>query len=97
MGKTAIDLQDPDDALIFFEEAEKAANNSQDKIGSRLKKFKLFADYGVNSRAIALAPQLFQELRELPPSRTSLYSRINFIAAFAKLENPLQLIPFKRY
>ena len=97
LGKTAIDLQDPDDALIFFEEAEKAANNSQDKIGSRLKKFKLFADYGVNSRAIALAPQLFQELRELPPSRTSLYSRINFIAAFAKLENPLQLIPFKRY
>ena len=93
LGKTAIDLQDPDDALIFFEEAEKAANNSQDKIGSRLKKFKLFADYGVNSRAIALAPQLFQELRELPPSRTSLYSRINFIAAFAKLENPLQLIP----
>ncbi|MEM7715936.1 MAG: CHAT domain-containing protein [Cyanobacteria bacterium P01_A01_bin.68] len=93
LGKTAIDLQDPDDALIFFEEAEKAAKNSQDKIGSRLKKFKLFADYGVNSRAIALAPQLFQELRQLPASRTSLYSRINFIAAFAKLENPLQLIP----
>ncbi|BAY83546.1 TPR repeat protein [Calothrix parasitica NIES-267] len=93
LGKTAVDLEDPDDALLFFEEAEKVAKNPQDKLQSRLKQFKLFADYGVNSRAIALAPQLFQELKELPPSRTSLYSRINFIAAFAKLENPLQLIP----
>lgn len=93
LGKTAVDLQDPDDALVFFEEAEKAAKNPQDKLQSRLKKFKLFADYGINDYATPLAPQLFQELRELPPSRTSLYSRINFIAAFSKLENPLQLIP----
>ncbi|MCJ8282020.1 MAG: hypothetical protein MJK14_19795, partial [Rivularia sp. ALOHA_DT_140] len=93
LGKTAVDVQDPDDALVFFEEAEKAANNPQDKLQSRLKQFKLFADYGINSHAIPLAPQLFQELKELPPSRTSLYSRINFIAAFAKLDNSLQLIP----
>ncbi|MEM1395331.1 MAG: CHAT domain-containing protein, partial [Cyanobacteria bacterium P01_H01_bin.150] len=93
LGKTAVDLEDPDDALIFFEEAEKAAKNPQDKLQSRLKRFKLFADYGVNNRAVNLAPQLFQELKELPPSRTSLYSRVNFIAAFAKLENPLRLIP----
>ncbi|MEL7245898.1 MAG: CHAT domain-containing protein [Cyanobacteria bacterium J06573_2] len=93
LGKTAVDLEDPDDALIFFEEAEKAAKNPQDKLQSRLKRFKLFADYGVNNRAANLAPQLFQELKELPPSRTSLYSRVNFVAAFAKLENPLQLIP----
>ncbi|MEM1395080.1 MAG: CHAT domain-containing protein, partial [Cyanobacteria bacterium P01_H01_bin.150] len=93
LGKTAVDLQDPDDALVFFEEAEKAANNPQDKLQSRLKQFKLFADYGVNDYATSLAPQLYQQLDQLPPSRTSLYSRINFIAAFAKLENPLQLIP----
>ncbi len=92
LGKTAVDLENPDDALVFFEEAEKAAVNPQDKLQSRLKRFKLFADYGVNDYATPLAPQLFQQLQELPPSRTSLYSRINFVAAFSKLENPLQLI-----
>ncbi len=95
LGKTAVDLENPDDALQFFEEAEKAASNPQDKLQSRLKQFKLFADYGVDNYATSLAPQLFVQLNELPPSRTSLYSRINFIAAFSKLENPLRLIPLK--
>ena len=67
LGKTAVDLQDPDDALVFFEEAEKAANNPQDKLQSRLKQFKLFADYGVNDYATSLAPQLYQQLDQLPP------------------------------
>ena len=93
LGKTAVDLENPGDALFFFEEAEKAASNPQDKLQSRLKQFKLFADYGVNDYATRLAPQLFVQLQQLPPSRTSLYSRINFVAAFSKLENPLQLIP----
>ncbi len=93
LGKTAVDLENPDDALLFFEEAEKAASNPQDKLQSRLKRFKLFADYGINNYATSLAPQLYQQLNELPPSRTSLYSRINFIAAFNKLENSKQLIP----
>lgn len=93
LGKTAVDLENPDDALIFFEEAEKAASNPQDKLQSRLKLFKLFADYGVDDYATPLAPQLYQQLKELPPSRTSLYSRINFIATLNKLENFNQLIP----
>nr|WP_044291739.1 CHAT domain-containing protein [Rivularia sp. PCC 7116] len=93
LGKTAVDLKDPDDALVFFEEAEKAANNPQDKLQSRLKQFKLFADYGVRSHATPLAPQLFRQLNELSPSRTSLYSRINYIAALNKLENSSQIIP----
>lgn len=92
LGKTAVDLEDPYYALELFEEAEKAASNPQDKLQSRLKQFKLFADYGVNDNATRLAPQLFVQLNQLPPSRTSLYSRINFVAALSKLENPLQLI-----
>ncbi|MEO1428611.1 MAG: CHAT domain-containing protein [Cyanobacteria bacterium J06633_8] len=93
LGKTAVDLKDPEDALVFFEEAEKAANNPQDKLQSRLKRFKLFADYGVDKYATQEAPQLFQQLKELPPSRTSLYSRINYVAALNKLENSSQIVP----
>ncbi|MGD1910403.1 MAG: CHAT domain-containing protein [Rivularia sp. (in: cyanobacteria)] len=93
LGKTAIDLEDPNDALIFFEEAEKAASNPQEKLQARLKRFKLFADYGVDDYATPLVSQLYEQLKELPPSRTSLYSRINFIATLNKLENFSQLIP----
>ncbi|MEO1374123.1 MAG: hypothetical protein AAFW70_07360, partial [Cyanobacteria bacterium J06635_10] len=93
LGKVAVDLEDPDDALIFFEEAEKAASNPQEKLQARLKQFKLFADYSVDDYATPLVSQLYEQLKELPPSRTSLYSRINFVASLNKLENFSRLIP----
>ncbi|MEM9922800.1 MAG: CHAT domain-containing protein [Cyanobacteria bacterium P01_D01_bin.50] len=93
LGKVAVDLEDPDDALIFFEEAQKAASNPQEKLQARLKQFKLFADYGVEDYATPLVSQLYEQLKELPPNRTSLYSRINFVASLNKLENFSRLIP----
>ena len=93
LGKTAIDLGDPNSALKFFEEAQKTANNPQDKLQARLKRFKLFADYGVVDDATQEVTPLFEQLQELPPSRTSLYSRINFVATLNKLENFNQLVP----
>ena len=93
LGKTAVDLKNPDDALTFFEEAEKAANNPQEKLQARLKRFKLLVDYGVVNYATPLVAPLYQQLQELPPSRTSLYSRINFISNLNKLDNFSQLIP----
>jgi len=95
LGKTAVDLENPDDALIFFEEAEKTARNPQDKLQARLKQFKLFVDYNAVDYATDVVPQLYQQLQELPPSRTSLYSRINFVNTLNKLENFSQLIPLK--
>ena len=93
LGKTAVDLENPDAALTYFESAEKAANTPQEKLQARLKQFKLFADYGVRDYATPLVPQLFEQLNQLPPSRTTLYSRINFIATLNQLENSNQLIP----
>ena len=39
-----------------------------------------------------MIPRLFQQLQELPPSRTSLYSRINFVATLNKLNNSTQFV-----
>ena len=87
LGKTAVDLADPDAALAYFEQAEQVTNLPEEKLQARLQQFKLFVDYGVTDHAIPLVPKLWQQLQELPPSHTSLNSKINFIATLSKLEN----------
>lgn len=45
--------------------------------------------------ATPLAPQLLQQLTELPPSHTSLYAAINFVASLNRQSNSSQIIPMK--
>ncbi|MEA5596590.1 CHAT domain-containing protein [Rivularia sp. UHCC 0363] len=92
LGKTAVDLENPDAALTYFEQAENAANNPQEKLQASLKRFKLFVDYDVKDYATPLITQLYEQLQASPPNRTSLYSRINFIASLTKLENATQFV-----
>ncbi|KST69492.1 CHAT domain-containing protein [Mastigocoleus testarum] len=100
LGQAAVYLKDPDTALSYFEQAEKAANTSQEKLQARLRRFKLFVDYNVNDHAVGLAPQIWQQLQKLPPSHISLNNKINFITTLNKLENNTQnkssrIIPIK--
>lgn len=95
LGKNASDLQDPEAALNYFEDAEKAATNPNEQLQARLARFKLLVDYDKLSDAIELAPQLRQQLEELPPSHNSLYAAINFVATLNKLEKPDQVLPIK--
>ncbi|BDA70103.1 hypothetical protein CAL7716_042690 [Calothrix sp. PCC 7716] len=95
LGKNASDLQDPETALNYFEDAEKAATNPNEKLQARLAHFKLLVDYDKLEYAIELAPQLQQQLTELPPSHNSLYAAINFVATLNKLEKPDKILPIK--
>ncbi|WP_334688702.1 CHAT domain-containing protein [Nostoc sp.] len=95
LGKTAVDLQDPEAALDYFEQAQHEATNPGDQLQACLAKFKLFLDYDKPEFAIPLAPQLLQQLRELPPSHTSLYAAINFVATLNRQSNPDQILPLK--
>jgi CHAT domain-containing protein len=95
LGKNASDLQDPEAALNYFEDAEKAATNPNEELQARLARFKLLVDYDKLEYAIPLAPVLQQQLSELPPSHNSLYAAINFVATLNKLEKPNQVLPSK--
>ncbi|OKH55200.1 hypothetical protein NIES2101_04340 [Calothrix sp. HK-06] len=95
LGKNASDLQDPEASLNYFEDAEKAATNPNEALQARLARFKLLVDYDKLEYAMELAPQLKQQLEELPPSHNSLYATINFVATLNKLEKPDQGIPTK--
>ena len=95
LGKNASDLQDPEAALNYFEDAEKAATNPDEELQVRLARFKLLVDYDKLEYAMELAPQLRQQLEELPPSHNSLYAAINFVATLNKLAKPDQILPRK--
>ena len=95
LGKNAAELEDPNAALDNFEEAQRAAINPADRLQARLSQFKLFLNYNHPDLAIPLASQLQQELRELNPSRRSLYTTINFVANVNNQSNPEQILPLK--
>ncbi|MEH2347602.1 MAG: CHAT domain-containing protein [Nostoc sp.] len=93
LGKVASDLKDPEAALNYFEDAQTAATNPNEALQARLAHFKLLVDYNKLEYAIALAPQLRQQLSELAPSHSSLNAAINFVATLNRLENPERVLP----
>ncbi|MEB3215499.1 MAG: CHAT domain-containing protein [Nostocales cyanobacterium 94392] len=95
LGKNASDLQNPEAALNYFEDAQKAANNPNEALQARLAQFKLLVDYDKLEYAIPLVPQLRQQLEELPASHNSLYAAINFVATLNKSVKPDQVLPSK--
>ncbi|MDZ7990927.1 MAG: CHAT domain-containing protein [Nostoc sp. EfeVER01] len=95
LGQTAVDLQDPEAALNYFEQAQLLTTNPSDQLQARLAQFKLFLNYDKLEFVNPLAPQLLQQLRELPPSHTSLYAAINFVATLDRQSNPDQILPLK--
>jgi CHAT domain-containing protein len=95
LGSNASDLQDPEAALNYFEDAEKAATNPNEQLQARLARFKLLVEYNKLEYAIPLASVLQQQLTELPPSHNSLYAAINFAATVNKLPKPNEVLPTK--
>ncbi|MHC5674182.1 CHAT domain-containing protein [Nostoc sp.] len=95
LGQSAVNFQGPEAALDYFKQAQILATNPSDQLQARLAQFKLFLNYDKLEFATPLAPQLLQQLRELPPSHTSLYAAINFVASFNRQLNPDQILPLK--
>ncbi len=95
LGQTAVDLEDPEAALDYFEQAQLLTTNPSDRLQARLAQFKLFLNYDKLEFVKPLAPQLLQELRELPPSHTSLYAAINFVATLNRQSNSDPILPLK--
>lgn len=93
LGKNASHWQDPEAALNYFEEAEQLATNPNERLQGRLARFHLLLDYDKPEYAASLAPQLWQELQQLPPSHNSLYAAINFVALLNRQFNSQSMLP----
>ena len=67
LGITAVDLQDPEAALDYFEQAEQLATNPSDDLQARLARFKLSS----TTTSLSLLPHwhlnYYNNLRNCPP------------------------------
>lgn len=95
LGKTANQLNHANAALSYFNQAEQTATHPAAQLHPQLERFKLLLNFPQRDLATAAARQLLQNLQEQPPSRTSLYVAINFVAALQRHSHPAQILPLK--
>ncbi|WP_082429468.1 CHAT domain-containing protein [Pseudanabaena sp. 'Roaring Creek'] len=93
LGNNAADTRNFDVALQHFIEAEKAATKASDRIESKLNQLQVYVNMGQTQAIATLAPNILQELSEIPPSRASLYAIVNFASNLSKLSPQEQPIP----
>jgi CHAT domain-containing protein/tetratricopeptide (TPR) repeat protein len=99
LGRLSVADEDFENALNYFEQAERSTTNPTEQLQSRLSQLQLLIEQGQSADsgklAIAISRQIQQQLQDLEPSRTSLYTAINFVATLNDLENPSQLVASK--
>ena len=93
LGNNAADTRNFDEALQYFIEAEKVATNSSVSIEAKLNQLQIYVNTGQTQAIATLAPQIQQELSEIPASRASLYAIVNLVSNLSKLPPQSQPIP----
>ncbi len=93
LGKTAADLGQPDAAHDYLQQVEQSSQNPIEQLQARLALLKLFIDHEKTEPLAPLVGKIQQQLAELPPSRSTLYGAINFVATLNQLEDPATIIP----
>ncbi|NEO83035.1 MAG: CHAT domain-containing protein [Spirulina sp. SIO3F2] len=77
IGRLVAQLGDLDRALAYFQTAARVADQAIDQLPANLELLKIYRLQSRWSAAGAIAPQLYEQLATLPPSRTQLYGVIN--------------------
>jgi CHAT domain-containing protein len=96
LGRLSVADEDFENALNYFEQAERSTTNPTEQLQARLSQLQLLIEQGQSADsgklAVTISRQIQQQLQDLAPSRTSLYTAINFVATLNDLENPSQLV-----
>jgi CHAT domain-containing protein len=93
LGKIAMEMGDATAAMQSLTQAERQATNPTEQLQARLELLNLYIWTEQVEPAIALVPQIQQQLQSLPPSRSSIYSTVHFAATLNRLANLEKLIP----
>ena len=86
LGNTLGDLQQDEMALRRYQEAAKAARSEIPRLKARLNQFDLLVKSKDIDRIRDLVPQIQSQLTTLPPSRFSVYARVNFAESWMQLD-----------
>jgi len=85
IGNVARDIGETDIALDYYREAALIARDPLTEVRSRLNELGLLVDLGRYETATPLADELRDRLATLPPSRYSVYARVNFSESLLQL------------
>lgn len=85
LGNTAKDLQEPQKALAYYQQAASITNNPRVELEAQLNQLSLYLELEEEAAAIALLEPIATDLDKLPPSRTSVYAAVNFAESLAQL------------
>jgi CHAT domain-containing protein len=99
LGKFAVAAENYEQALDYFEQAERSTQNPTEQLQAKLSQLQLLIEQGQSPDSAKVATQVAQQIQQqlttLAPSRTSLYTAINFVATLNDLDDPAQLMPLK--
>ncbi len=85
LGNTAYSQQDTSAALKFFQQAADVSTSPMARTQAKLNQLSLLVETKSWSDARALWPQIQSEIANLPPSRTTVYARINLAQSLTRL------------
>ncbi|MCC5652415.1 CHAT domain-containing protein [Nostoc sp. XA013] len=86
LGNTARAQQDIEAALKYYQQAATVSVSSITRIQAHLNLLNLLLEKKENKDTLALSSQIQSEISSLPPSRTSVYTRIKFAQTLTKLK-----------
>ncbi|WP_196523662.1 CHAT domain-containing protein [Nostoc commune] len=86
LGNTARAQQDTEAALQYYQEAAAVSVSSITRIQANLNLLSLLLEKKQDQDVLALSSQIQSEISNLPPSRTSVYTRIKFAQNLTQLK-----------
>ena len=92
LGNSAVELNDLETALDYFQQAEGAAMSPLEQLKAQLNQLSVYVKLNQWQQATALAPQLQRQLKAMPASRTAIYSTVNFAESVLQMERQQQPI-----
>ncbi|BBD67883.1 hypothetical protein NIES4072_48150 [Nostoc commune NIES-4072] len=91
LGNTARAQQDTEAALQYYQEAAAVSVSSITRIQARLNLLSLLLEKNQDQDALALSSQIQTAISNLPPSRTSVYTRIKFAENLTQLKEKISI------
>ncbi|WP_232435735.1 CHAT domain-containing protein [Rivularia sp. PCC 7116] len=86
LGNNARDRESPEEAFKYYQRAIIASTSPINKVQVQLNQLRLLIDMQKWQQANALIPQIETLIESLPPSRTAVYTKVNFVQSLEKIK-----------
>lgn len=87
LGNNARVQRQKEQAISFYQKTVKVSQSPLIRVQAQLNLLSLFVEDQQLANSLALIPLIQSQLEQLPPSRATVYARINFVQSLQKLES----------